>query len=51
MQKEVHTRWIGIDNERSLKALRKHCKRLHKPMSHYMIEATKKQMIADGIIK
>ena len=49
MQKDIHARWLGAENERFLKALRKYCKKENKAMGHYMIEATKKKMKEEGI--
>lgn len=49
MQKDIHSRWLGSENEKFLKALRKHCLKENKAMSHYMIEATKEAMVRDGI--
>lgn len=49
MQKDIHARWLGSENEKFLKALRKYCSKENKAMSHYMIEATKEKMIRDSI--
>lgn len=50
MQTDIHARWAGSDNEKHLRALRKWSKKEKRPISHYMIEATKLRMKQDGII-
>jgi hypothetical protein len=49
MQLDIHSRWIGTENEKALKALRKWAKKERRAISHYMIEATKQKMKDDGI--
>lgn len=49
MQIDIHARWLGDENEKHLKALRKWAKRERKALAHYMIEATKEKMKRDGI--
>lgn len=50
MQIDIHARWVGSENEKALKALRKWARKEKRPISHYVIEATKRQMKSDGII-
>lgn len=49
MQTDIHARWKGEDDVKFLKALKNWSKKQKKPLSHYMIQATKEKMIRDGI--